>query len=120
MAPVRRTGVAEARPISRYEEPNIIRRRRMGESRACGAGEIKSLRPTDRCGDGSLTRQDGSKTRPHTSTNKAGSKTRPHTSTNLHMGTAGLGHGLDVYSCVDFSGCFFLFGEFFFVPGVVA
>jgi hypothetical protein len=40
------------------------------------------------------------------------------------MGTAGLGHGLDVYGCMDVSGCFFLLviilGEFFFVPGVVA
>src|SRR5713101_9470434 len=105
MAPVHRTGVAEARPFGRYEEPNIIRRRTMGESRAGGAGEIKSQRPTDRCGDGSLTRQDGSKTRPH-------------------MGTAGLGHGLDVDGCMDVSGCCFLLvillGEFFFVPGVVA
>jgi hypothetical protein len=42
------------------------------------------------------------------------------------MGTAGLGHGLDVYGRVDVCGGFFLLvlvfiiGEFFFVPGVVA
>jgi len=40
------------------------------------------------------------------------------------MGAAGLGHGLDVYGCMDIGGGFFLLililGEFFFVPGVVA
>ena len=82
MAPVHRTGVAEGRLIGRYEEPDIIRRRMIGSPRARGVDEIKSLGPTGLCGDGSLTRQDGSKTRPHT--------------TQLHTDTSGFGHGLDV------------------------
>jgi hypothetical protein len=106
MAPVHRTGVAEGRPFGRYEEPNIIRRRGMGDSGASCLGEIKSLRPTGLCGDGSLTRLDGSKTRPHIF---------PYT----------ICHGLDFDCCLDILGSLivclgFLWFEFFFVPGVVA
>ena len=42
------------------------------------------------------------------------------------MGTAGVGHGLDVYGRMDVRGGFFLIffifivAEFFFVPGIVA